>query len=347
MKVLIPLENDWIYRNPFVGVLNDEFKEYDDVEIITGVRHFWDSTNKYDIIHIYWPQCLLQGEYSERTLDELDAKIKEYKTNGTKIVSTCLNLAAHYSNNSKLNDSYDLVYGLSDTIIHLAEYSRKLLAEKFPDVKSTIIEHHVYDTLYNRFPTKEESYKTLHLSKSKNYILSFGTYRSKEEINFVFKVAKSIYDKTGYYFLIPLLYPLGSTKSYKYYIRKFLYRLKMLNRPYIKYGHDYVNQLLPEYYAVSDISFIQRIKILNSGNVPMGFFWGHVVVGTQDGCVGNILSERGNPTFDYENIVSVVNAVCDAINLSKQGKGEENRRYVLENCTVLKTVEKIYDIYCQ
>lgn len=345
MKILIPLEHAWIYSNPFVGILIDEFAKYKDIEILTGIDLFWNPTIHYDIIHVYWPQCLLQDEFADRSLEELREKVLNYKLKGSKIISTCLNLQAHYSSNSKLNDSYDLIYGLSDIVIHLAEHSKELLSAKYPNVNNVVIEHHIYDTLYTNKPSRVESYKRLHLKKTDKYILSFGTYRSEEEREFVFKVAKRVYKKTKYKFLIPTLYPMYESKPYKYYIKCIYYWIIMLNRRYIKYGHDYVDDLLPYYYTATEISFIQRIRILNSGNVPMGFFWGHVVVGTKDGCVGDVLRKMNNPTFEYDNIDSVVNALIKAIDLVRQGLGEENRKYVLDNCTVNKTVAQLLDLY--
>ncbi|MBV4225229.1 hypothetical protein KSZ12_05100 [Parabacteroides distasonis] len=345
MKVLIPLEKSWIYDNPFVGTLIDEFSKYEDVEIQTGVAKFWAYSDKFDIIHIYWPQCLLQDEYQDKSLDDLRNQINEYKYNGTKIISTCLNLAAHYSANSKLNESYDLVYGMSDMIIHLAEYSKSLLTQKFPNVRSIIIEHHVYDTLYKEYPTKKESLNKLNLDEANHYILSFGTYRSREERNFVIKVAMKVYKRTKYKFLIPIFLRNYGNETYKEKIRDIYYKLRLFFHPYIIYGNEYVDELLPYYYTATNISFIQRIKILNSGNVSMGFFWGHVVVGTEEACVGDILKKMGNPTFDYRHIESVVSAVEEAIKLVKSEKGSDNKKYVIENCIVSQTVRKIYGIY--
>lgn len=345
MKILIPLNDVWINSNPFVGILNKEFEKYQDVEIITGVANFWYSNSKIDIIHIYWSQCLLQDEFCEKSLDDLREKIIDFKNNGTRIVSTCLNLVAHYSENSKINKSYDLVYSMSDLIIHLADYSLELFKNKFPKIKGVIIEHHVYNTLYNFIPSREDSCKKLHLNSCDHYILSFGTYRSREERDFVIKVAQRVCRKTGYKFLIPTFFRKYGNENFKAKFRDSLYKLILLFHPYIKYGSDYVDDLLPYYYAVSDISFIQRIKILNSGNVPMGLFWGHVVVGTEGGCVGDILRKLGNPTFNHNKLETVVSAVVKAINLVHEDKGLSNRDYVFKNCTVELTVQKIYNCY--
>ena len=45
---------------------------------------------------------------------------------------------------------------------------------------------------------------------------------------------------------------------------------------------------LPYYFAVSDVVFIQRCVILNSGVVPMAFLFGRGVVGPDSGVVGRI-----------------------------------------------------------
>lgn len=48
---------------------------------------------------------------------------------------------------------------------------------------------------------------------------------------------------------------------------------------------------LPYYMAASDVIFIQRKDILNSGNVPLAFLYHKVVVGPKVGNIGELLSE--------------------------------------------------------
>ena len=52
-------------------------------------------------------------------------------------------------------------------------------------------------------------------------------------------------------------------------------------------GKGFVSdQELPLYFGAADVVFIQRVKILNSGNLPLGFYYGKVVVGPNLGDVG-------------------------------------------------------------
>ncbi len=100
--------------------------------------------------------------------------------------------------------------------------------------------------------------------------------------------------------------------------------------PFLIIGPEYVPfEDVPYYYSVSDIALIQRKHILNSGNVPMAFLFGKVVVGPDVGNVGQWLQETGNPTFDPSNPDSLVNAVKEAEELIKNGVGERNKEYAL------------------
>lgn len=348
MKILIPLNDGWIYTNPFVALLIEGLKKYHNADITTGVRYFWEDEDKYDIIHVFWPQCLLQEGFEDKTLDDLQRQICIYKNTGVRLVATCLNLAAHYSKDSKLNDSYDLVYVQCDMIFHLAEYSRKIMEKKIPTVKHRILPHHVYDTLYPTIPTKTESKNQLKLDFSKRYILSFGTYRSDEERNFVYQISRNFRQRRDVRFLIPTLYsfpiPLNLKSKIKYALLKIKHKLLY---PNIDFGVQFVRDKLPYYFAAADVSLIQRIKILNSGNVPMGLYMGNVVVGTEDACVGDVLRETENPTFNYRDMNSVVDAINKALLLAEHNKGVENHENSKNNWNVKKITDSLYDYYLE
>ena len=74
---------------------------------------------------------------------------------------------------------------------------------------------------------------------------------------------------------------------------------------------------------------IQRVDALNSGNLPMAFHAGKVVVGPNVGNVGQILRETGNFTFDPHDTDSAVCALQKA--LTETTKGKENRTYAKEH----------------
>ena len=58
-------------------------------------------------------------------------------------------------------------------------------------------------------------------------------------------------------------------------------------------------------FAVSDVVFIQRCVILNSGVVPMAFLFGRGVVGPDSGNVGELLRVTANLVFSPSDQGSV------------------------------------------
>lgn len=344
MKVLIPLDDGWIYPNPFVALQKEELEKTHGVNVVTGVHEFWDGSESFDIIHVYWPQCLVQESFSHKTIQELVEKIRSYKNRGVKIVSTALNMVAHYSENNKINESYAVIYKMSDMCLHLTDYSRNLFIQMYPNVIHKILPHHVYDPLYKELPDKKQSQRYLGLDSSKINILSFGTYRSDEERKFICKVADAVRD-LPVNFIIPTYYRLPANKRFSYFKTKFKLWLTHILHSNIFCNGVYVDKDLTTYYSATDISFIQRIKILTSGNVPMGLFMGHVVVGTEDANVGCTLKETGNPTFNVANIDSVREAIIESIKLVKQGKGNQNRLYSLAMWNNAKITQTLFDYY--
>ena len=91
------------------------------------------------------------------------------------------------------------------------------------------------------------------------------------------------------------------------------------------------NDELPYYIAASDVIFVQRKRILNSGNVPLAFLFRKVVAGPDNGNVGELLRETGNPVFSPDDNAGIVRALEQAGRLAEQGKGEENYRYARQH----------------
>ena len=111
--------------------------------------------------------------------------------------------------------------------------------------------------------------------------------------------------------------------------KKFISRL--IHTLYYKLkGIKFSNEVIPDdlmqcYFCAADVVLIQRVDALNSGNLPMAFHAGKVVIGPDVGNVGQILRETGNFTFDPHDIRSAVSALQKA--LTETTKGKENRTY--------------------
>ena len=126
-------------------------------------------------------------------------------------------------------------------------------------------------------------------------------------------------------------------------LKHFYYRIKYRNIKMCLRGVP--DDKVPLYFSAADVLLIMRMKILNSGNLPLGFYMGNVVVGPDMGNVGEILHDTGNVTFDPNDLNSIKDAIFQGLKLEKSGKGKENRLYAMEKYSSNCICKKILNVY--
>lgn len=344
MKVLFAYNRN-TYPNPFVRTLVESISELG-ADVTCSLNDFWHSWKKYDVIHLQWPNLLVEGL---ETAESLRSHLQLIKNYGIPLVITCHNLHPHYTKDSIVNEGYDIVYDMVDCFIHMGSYSCNLLKEKYPSAKHVIIPHHIYDTIYKSIPTKEEAIKLLHLNPKLKYVLCFGTFRHDEEREIAIKASEIMSEYNGK-ILAPSFSPFffrRDIKGLRITLNEFIQHLRcrFKHRNIIITRGFVSDKDLPYYYAASDIALIHRKEILNSGNLPMAFYMGKVVVGPNVGNVGEILRETGNPTFDIHDNDSLGSAVELAMTLVAHNKGEENRQYGINNLSSNIIAQQHKDLY--
>ncbi len=346
MKVFMVHEDPWHAGNPYIYTLIEGLRHsHPDCEISWGREAFWSNDIfSFDIVHFHWPQTFMgKDPHSEKNL--LD-HIKKMKEVGVRIVATCHDLEPHYEQFSDKAESIKIVYSLCDTIFHMGEYSKALFEERYPKVKQILLPHHLYDTVYRFFPSREESLDFLHLARDQTYILCFGTFRAEEERQLVIKLCKQLNDKT-ISILAPgfmnvgwrsLWVPFRKLKKYYYQHR---YHIYCTGRTWKSVGDD----TLPYYYGAADIALIQRLKILNSGNALMPMLFGKIVVGPDCGNVGPLLRSWGYPVFSVNHIGHISDIVKKAIKMGVSGEGEQKRKRQLHDYSTSCVTEMLYFDY--
>ena len=245
---------------------------------------------------------------------------------------------------------YNLIYSSADILLHMGEYSKSILATKYPRAKHVFIgTHFVYNQVYRSRYTREQGLAVLGFESKYKYVLAFGAFRDDEERELVSNLAHDLhlYDKN-----IMILAPSYMNliqKWNRWDIRPKIQKYIMKHREHIICNGGIFNTvsdlLLPYYYAVADVCFIHRKKILNSGNVPMGFLMNKVVIGPSEGNVGEILKIMNNPIFQVGDRNSVAESVINAFQMSAQGKGEWNFRYAMEHFSTEIFCKKIHEIF--
>ena len=171
---------------------------------------------------------------------------------------------------------------------------------------------------------KHEARRLLGIDDDEKVLLAFGGFRHEEECNIAvsgFQDAKNT---------IPRLRLLAPRLPEKYGFGN---------------GKPVESKLLPLYFAASDVVLIARKRILNSGNLPLGYYFGKPVVGPDVGDVGEILRETGNPVFDVCDPSSVGRSIVAAFAAIKDGLGAHNREYAERNWNISRVVDLLYDVY--
>lgn len=333
--------------NPFVYTLVDAIiTTHKDVYFAYAEHIFWTSeVFEYDMVHIMWPDSLILWRQEKHTIEELDGQLKLLKDHNIPLICTCHNLHSHYTWSQEGVKAYDIVYQYADIFIHLEEYSKEVLTKKYSAARHVVIPHHVYDTVYPTLYSKEEALQKLHY-KNRKYAISLGAFRNNDEKDLFLRIADE-FRKYNIYCIAPSLLVLPRGRITRSWIKQRLrWLLLKLKHPNIITNIGYIsNELIPYYYALSDISIIQRLEILNSGNVPLGMYFGNVILGPNVGNVNLILHKTDNPSFDVCDLDSIPQACLETLKAASNSKGQQNREFALAYWTTEQVAEKIYQLY--
>ena len=345
MKVLIlsyPLDKT---HNPYVGTLMKSINaQFDDVQWICDLDSIWDDKilKSLDIIHIQWPNQLVL-KHTAKDVEELLMKVKK---NSIRLVVTCHNYEPHYVKKEDEVKAYKLVYSNADVMLHLGKESCEVMTKSYPQVRHEIIYHHIYNDLFPETYNQDFCRKRIGLKQKHTYVLCFGLFRNDEERDFIASVAEMLksYNIT---IVAPSFYRMPERRN-KLALIKPLIRLyyEKWKHPNIIMSRKYISDAeLPYYYGAADAAVLQRLHILNSGNVPLAFWLGKVVVGPDEGNVGPLLKEFSNPVFDATKPETAVQGILKAIELAKRGLGVKNREQAKRLFSTDVVANHLYNIY--
>lgn len=333
--------------NHFVTSLGNTLQKQG-CEVLYGRERLWtDEVFSCDIIHFQWPEYVLgspKQKLSNEDLERLEQRLKLLKNKGIKIFQQVHNLKPHTNDDRKMQQLYELFYQYADVIVHMGSFSRDILQPKYPKAQHVILPHHIYDDVYTFSESQDDARKKLKLQKNQKIVLSFGKFRNQQERNFVLNLQKKLGNSVT--FLMPGFYrnTLRTLNPKKICTRLFntlRYKLKG-----IKFSNDTIpDDLMQSYFCAADVILIQRLNILNSGNLPMAFATGKTVVGPDIGNVGQILHETGNYVFDPQNQDSAIEAIQRALNDTV--KGSENKNYAIEHWSSNVIAAKLLKCYQQ
>ena len=317
------------YPNPFITTLAHGIAS-ENYLIELGTKEFWEMKNEYDIIHINWPEVFFDWKpLSDNGLSKLSDALEKWKRKGTKIIFTRHDEKTHYSkglNNLKL---FQIIETVADGIAHLGHYSKDSFMQKYPSSKQLhqVIPHHTYDALYKNNILKRDARKALNIPIRKTVIMSFGGFRHEEEYLLIKECFENL-NLSNKFLFVPS------------WNRKNDYSIKDC---YLGIG-SVDEDMLPYCFAACDIVFIQRLRLLNSGNIPLAFLFNKTVVGPNIGNIGEILDNINNFSFDPFQKESVNDAMDMAVHRLSQGP-QVNEEFARSNLKTSLISEKYRSFY--
>lgn len=350
MKVLIASEyiyssNLYVYYH-CLGLKNK-------IEVVNSIEAFWTSNLSFDIIHIHWPEFLVNEVINKPDyIQHIEERISYWQSKGAHIIITRHNYLPHYTDiysPAIFKTIYDLFYSSVDAIVHHGYASLKEF-EKHPVYGKKInivINHPNYLINTPNQTTKEEARKRLNLEQDDAVFLSFGSIRTIEEQQMLIKgfkalnipnkkiiIPNSLFLKWKPSIRKPISWLKYKLEAKKYQLQNIIFHNGKIDNEHIQYFMNAANVVISP-----------RTETLNSGVIYLALSFGAVVVGPDTGNISEVLDKTGNPKFKPHDINSFTEALSKAYTLSKTDLGEQNLEYVKEECDVYKLGEEYINLY--
>lgn len=338
MRILIT--NSYLSDNLYVlyhylGLKNE-------AEVICSTQAFWTSSFSFDIIHLHWPEAILSCvEHQSNYFDKIKVRLDYWKKKGTKLVITRHNYKPHIArklSSKQSEEVYDLFYTSVDAIVHHGQVSLNefLNHSSYKKKVNILINHPNYLINTPNKISRTEARKMLEIEEDEAVFFSFGQIRHPEEEDIIIRGFDLLEIKKKSLIISNSFFLRNDKIKNEYYSTvKNIYAI----------DHKIENCHIQLYMNASDVVISPRINTLNSGVVFMGFSFGKVVIGPKHGNIGEILAKIGNPNFTPNNTSSIANAMKEGYSLSKLGLGEENLKYVKENCDIYRLGEEYLNLY--
>ena len=318
MRILIAAPHD--HYNPYCRELGGGYVRAG-AEVVYGLDTFWASNLPVDLVHVHWPEYLLDhwmtAEADGRTVCDCLQRWRR----SAKVIATIHNALPH-TPGSAWRSYYESVYALCDGFVHHGERSREWLSRAFPALagRPSLIARFAAYTSFPCDMTRDAARAALRIAADECVILVFGHWRTRAELRYVARGVRRAH--------VPrkrlLLHGLLPARRFG----RVLNRLERWRTLALVRNTRYPALLPPEKvqipFRAADLLVIQRLRGLNSANVPLALAFGLPIVSPDVGVFGEEVRRLGNFVFDPADPDSLARALETAFDADLPAIGLRN-----------------------
>lgn len=306
-----------------------------------GKHNFFYSNIVPDILHIHWPEMLIEWfpfaelEPAEK-LKEIKNRLNFYKENNTKIILTVHNIKPH----DKSKDSFELnlyktIIKKTDIFVHHCPRSIDLLKSNYyiPENKKHIVANHGNYILDYENLSKISAREKLGIDNNKFVILNFGQQRLYKGEDFIRETFNQL--KINEKFLLTAgnyQYPSHSYSKTTYLKLKNRIREKqpLGNKKFII--RPIKQRELPIIFNSADLVFVAHKYALTSGILNMAATFSKPIVFPNIGCFEYQMNDWVYKKFNVENINEAVKSITSIYEKIKLGDLKlDNTKWIINN----------------
>jgi glycosyltransferase involved in cell wall biosynthesis len=316
--------------NIFVSEIASAYREAG-CDVVLGRENLSHLMCRPAIVHLHWPEEHFFNWGGEMLSSEARAgvfltRLDELKSMGARLVWQVHNLRPHESRSVALEHRvYQSVIDRADVFVHHCDASVRLLRERYavPSDRPNVVRPLGNYLAYPNAATKTTARTHLGLDPHRLVFLHFGAVRAYKGLDLLLEAfaAASI---PGKLLLVAGRFAAmrASTGTadrirfalFKRFGRNVRFDLRMIPDDEVQY-----------YLNAADVVVLSHRAGLNSAVAVLGMTFGRAIVGPDMGCMGSLLRDSGNLTYEPGDTAGLARALERSVAIDFEQLGERNR----------------------
>lgn len=329
--------------NPLVRQLVGCLRAHPEIRRVEAGREaFLAPRAGFDVVHLHWPEVL--HSWLRRAPDPTQriVELLERWHGVSTLVATVHNRHPHAGDSPRSRRLYDRVYERCAAFLHLGWASVDEHARRRPHLaaRPAAVAPIGIPDFPNRV-SREEARRVLGIPQTAPVWSAFGSLRPPYDAPLLLEGFRRALVPGAWLVVAGERLALGSSRWRERVTRA---RIRCHPRILLHIGRV-ADDAVQLYLNAADVVVLPRARALNSGGIALAFGFGRVVVGPDDGNVGAILRETGNPVFRATRRDGLAEAMVRGLRLARAGHGDANLLHAADHGSWRRVAERHVSLY--